>query len=258
MAKPTLFLLLLLITNLVFSQQKKSILLIVAHPDDENMVGPVLAKYARLGHTVNTIIATDGKYSPLATTIPAGDSLGKTRQLESICASEKLGINHPIFFSIDRMDTKNGVRPYLNGRKRFLEQLKNKLDSIKPDILITFGPEGEYGHSEHIVVGAAVTEVLLREDWVEKYPLYFLAWKKEQVTDDPDLSYVNENYIDLEISFSDEDARRSLEAGKCYVTQFTPEEMKDQEDHFEKDKYKMTPFRRFYAPKRKKVKKDFF
>ncbi len=155
------------------------------------------------------------------------------------------------------MDTRNGVRPYLDGHKRFLEKLKIKIDSLKPDILITFGPEGEYGHSEHIVVGAAVTEVLLREAWVEKYPLYFLAWKKDQVTDDPDLSYVDEKYIDLEITYSEEDGRRSLEAGKCYVTQFTPEEMKEQEELFIKGKIRMTPFRRFSAPGKKVAGRAF-
>jgi len=93
------------------------------------MIGHVLAKYARLGHKVYVIIATDGKDGTRVTSIPAGDSLGKLRQLESICACEKLGINPTIYFHIDRLDTKFGVRPYLNGRKKLLVELKKPLSN---------------------------------------------------------------------------------------------------------------------------------
>jgi LmbE family N-acetylglucosaminyl deacetylase len=141
---------------------KKNILGIFPHPDDENMIGAVLAKYSRLGHNVYIIIATDGKDGTRVTRIPAGDSLGLIRQQESICACEKLKINTPIYLHIDRLDTKFGVRPYLNGRKKAMEELKKYIDRINPDLLLTFGPDGEYGHSEHIVTGAMVTELLLK------------------------------------------------------------------------------------------------
>jgi LmbE family N-acetylglucosaminyl deacetylase len=78
--------------------KEKTILVIVAHPDDENMGGAVFAKYARLNYRVKVVIATDGKEGTRVTNIPAGDSLGKLRRSESICACEKLGIDPPIFF----------------------------------------------------------------------------------------------------------------------------------------------------------------
>ncbi|MBK8415121.1 MAG: hypothetical protein IPL22_11940 [Bacteroidetes bacterium] len=55
-----------------------------------------------------------------------------------------------------------------------MTKLKKHIELLQPDVLITFGPDGEYGHSEHIVTSAVVQEVLLREGWVEKYPLFFL------------------------------------------------------------------------------------
>jgi len=117
---------------------KKTILGIFPHPDDENMIGSVLAKYSRLGHNVYIIIATDGKDGTRVTKIPAGDSLGAIRQQESICACEKLKINPPIYLHIDRLDTKFGVRPYLNGRKKAMEELKKHIQKINPDVLLTF------------------------------------------------------------------------------------------------------------------------
>lgn len=238
--------------------KEKTILVIVAHPDDENMGGAVLAKYARLNYRVQVVIATDGKDGTRVTKIPAGDSLGNLRKLESICACEKLGVDPPIFFSLDRMDTKFGVRAYLNARKKFLVELKKLIEDMQPDILITFGPDGEYGHSEHIVVGATVTELLLREGWVKKYPLYYLAWKKEQVQDNDDLGYVDSRYLEYEISFSDEDEKKSIEAAKCYVTQFTQEELQDEEDLRMSDTTSKISFRKLQAPEKGKVKDNLF
>jgi LmbE family N-acetylglucosaminyl deacetylase len=224
---------------------KKTILGIFPHPDDENMIGSVLAKYSRLGHNVYIIIATDGKDGTRVTKIPSGDSLGRIRQQETICACEKLKINPPIYLHIDRLDTKFGVRPYLNGRKRGMEELKKYIDKLNPDLLLTFGPDGEYGHSEHIVTGAMVTELLLKEGWVDKYPLYFPVDIKEDVIDDDELSYIDRKYINLKVIYSDEDEQKMIEAGKCYVTQFTQEEIKDLIDVVTKDKANTKYFRKF-------------
>jgi len=224
---------------------KKTILGIFPHPDDENMIGSVLAKYSRLGHNVYIIIATDGKDGTRVTKIPAGDSLGAIRQQETICACEKLKINLPIYLHIDRLDTKFGVRPYLNGRKKAMEEMKKYIQKINPDVLLTFGPDGEYGHSEHIVTGAMVSEILLREGLVDKYPLYFPVDLKEDVIDDDELSYIDKKYINLKVTYSDEDEQKMIEAGKCYVTQFTPEEIKELIEQVTKDKANTKYFRRF-------------
>jgi LmbE family N-acetylglucosaminyl deacetylase len=58
----------------------KTIVGVFAHPDDENMIGSVLAKYAKAGSKVYVIIATDGKYGTRVTKIPEDDSLGAIRQ----------------------------------------------------------------------------------------------------------------------------------------------------------------------------------
>lgn len=250
-----LFIFICLTLNLTSNGQanKKTILGIFPHPDDENMIGSVLAKYSRLGHNVFVIIATDGKDGTRVTKIPAGDSLGLLRQKESICACEKLKINPPIFLHIDRLDTKFGVRPYLNGRKKTIGEFKKYIEQIKPDVLLTFGPDGEYGHSEHIVTGAMVTELLLKEGWVEKYPLYFPVDIKEDVADDDELSYIDKTYINLKVVYSDEDEQKMIEAGKCYVTQFTSDEMNEMIKLVKTNKTNTKYFRRFIVSKETKT-----
>ncbi|WP_290886654.1 PIG-L family deacetylase [Arenimonas sp.] len=203
----------------------KTYLMVVAHPDDENIIGGVLARLAREGHHVRLVIATDGKYSPLATSIPEGDALGAVRRDESRCAAKALGIPPPVFLSIDRLDTRNGVRRYLEGRKQLLELLAKELATTRPDVLLTFGPDGEYGHPEHIVASAALTELLLRDGLVEQYPLYHFAWRREQVLDDDSLAHVDPAYLGAVARFSDEDEEKSFAAARCYASQFTKEEM---------------------------------
>jgi LmbE family N-acetylglucosaminyl deacetylase len=236
------------------AQKQRTILFIGAHPDDETAVSEVLIKYGRLGNKVMVMIATDGKDGTRVTKIPAGDSLGNLRRLETTCACEKMGIEPPIFLSVERLDTKIGVRNYFNSHKQLMDSLKKRIPEIRPDIIITLGPDGDTHHSEHIVVGGAVTELLLAEGWVEKFPLYYVAWTKES-GDSDDLAFVDKRYLNVRIEYANEDELRALEAFKCYITQYTEEEMKNDHDKKIKDTSNSIHFRRFVV--QKGLKNDF-
>jgi len=229
-------------------EKKKNILFIGAHPDDETAIGEVLSKYARLGHQVYVIIATDGKDGTRVTKIPAGDSLGNLRKAESVCGCKKLGVLPPIFFGIERLDTKIGTGKYFKEHARFMDSLKVRIPQINPDIIITAGPDGDTHHSEHIVVGATVTELLLAEGWVEKYPLYHFAWQKGEESIDPG-GYVNEKYYNVKIDYSSEDETNAIIAFHCYVTQYTPSELKEESERKQKSDNNTINFRKFVVLK---------
>src|SRR6266550_4817140 len=61
---------------LLLSQQNRPVLAVFAHPDDERVVAPLLARLAREGREVHLVIATDGSKGvrPHAG-IPAGPQL---------------------------------------------------------------------------------------------------------------------------------------------------------------------------------------
>lgn len=236
------------------TEKKKTILFIGAHPDDETAISEVLTKYARLGNKVFVIVATDGKGGTRVTKIPEGDSLGALRRTESICGCRTLGIEPPIFFGMERLDTKIGTGNYFKEHQRFMDSLKLKIPLINPDIIITAGPDGDTHHSEHIVVGATVTELLLAEGWVEKYSLYHFAWRKGVESVDPG-SYMDEQYFNVKISYTAEDERKAIKALHCYVTQYTPEELKEEADRKLKDTANTIYFRKFVVMKG--LKSDF-
>ena len=239
----------------LFAQKQKTILFIGAHPDDESAIGEVLVKYARQGNKVIVMVATDGKGGTRVTKIPEGDSLGGLRKLETTCACKKMGIEPPVFLSVERLDTKIGVGNYFRSHKRLMDTMLSLIPVIKPDIILTFGPDGDTRHSEHIVVGSSVTALLLAEGWVEKYPLYYLSWTKEQ-GQIMDLAYVHNQYFNVKVEYSSEDELKALEAYKCYVTQFTPEELKEDHEKKVKDNNNFIHFRRFVV--QKGIINDFF
>ena len=258
MLRQIILLLITLVTSIVCDaqklQNKKTILFIGAHPDDETAISEVLNKYARLGNTVYVIIATNGKDGTRVTKIPAGDSLGELRKAESICSCKTLGLQPPIFLGIERLDTKIGTGRYFQEHQRFIDSLKERIPLLNPDIIITAGPDGDTHHSEHIVVGAAVTELLLAEGWVDKYPLYHFAWKKGEVSVDPG-GYVDDQYFNVKVMFTPEDEKKAIEALNCYMTQYTADELKEEAANKLKDISNIIYFRKFVI--KKGLKNDF-
>lgn len=234
--------------NAQTAEKKKTILFVGAHPDDETAISEVLNKYARLGHRVFVIIATNGKDGTRVTNIPAGDSLGELRKKESACGCKTLGLEPPIFLGIERLDTRIGTGKYFKEHQRFMDSLKARIPSIKPDLIITAGPDGDTHHAEHIVVSGTVTELLLAEGWVEKYPLYYFAWKKGMVSIDPG-SYMDEKYFNVKISYTAADEEKAIEALRCYVTQYTPQEFDEEAERKTKDTENAIYFRRFVVKK---------
>jgi N-acetylglucosamine malate deacetylase 2 len=234
--------------------RKRTLLFVGAHPDDETAISEALTKYARLGNRVFVIIATDGKDGTRVTKIPAGDSLGNLRRKESVCGCKTLGLEPPIFLGVERLDTKIGVGNYFNAHQQFRDSLRIHIDRLHPDIIITAGPDGDTHHAEHIVVGAAVTELLLAEGWVHKYPLYYFGWKRGAESVD-DLAFVDAQYFNVKVDYSQGDKKKAIEALSCYTTQYTPGELNEEADRKNRDTTNAIYFRRFAVAKG--LKEDF-
>ena len=102
----------------------KTVLAVFAHPDDEVFVGPLLAHYARQGAKVHLAIVTDGEKgtSPHAG-IPAGPELASVRA-------------------------------------EVAQEIGKLMARLRPDVVITWGPDGGYGHPDHRLVGDVVTQVV--------------------------------------------------------------------------------------------------
>lgn len=254
----------LLIISLVFvacqdkPQQSNVILVVLAHPDDETAFGSALAKHARLGDRVHLILAVDAKFDTRFVNA-SPDSVAQAKQRDVLCSCEKLGIEKPIFYSFNSLDrkhgAKDGVRDAVESGSQFREKLKQSIVDLKPDLIITLGPDGEYGHPEHIIVSSLVTELLLREGWVDQYPLYYFGWTKSLEADgDGWVRYADDQYFNVEVTYADDDEQKAAQAVHCYTSGFSTVEMEEM-IAFEKERENKLYFRKFVTEKA--MRKEF-
>jgi len=235
-------------TSVSKNKPPKTIMAIFAHPDDETTIGPVLAKYASVSD-VHLVVATDGRYGVTDHAgIPAGDSLVTLRKLETECVCKKLGINMPHF-----LEAKDGLG--LNGNHNFYvevaqlkERIANKISELQPQVILTFGPDGDTGHPDHRMVGLLTTEILLRENLVDKVDLYHFAWTKEQTKKFPKdwgLGWAHSDLLHTKIQFGAEDEEKAFTSLQCHQSQFTTQEMTDWIQAERNDNSNVLYFRKF-------------
>lgn len=126
-----------------------SLLFIGAHPDDEGSAGGVLAKYAEMGARAYVVCATrgDGVDAQIKDpTVATRETLGEARVRELACACATLGINPPIVLGYQDGEVEK-VAPLAAARKA-----ARLLRELRPTVVITHGPDGGYGHPDHIAV----------------------------------------------------------------------------------------------------------
>ncbi len=214
--------------NKVTSEEPKTIMAIFAHPDDETVVSPVLAKYASNAR-VHVIIATDGRYGVTDHfSVSHGDSLVAIRTREMICACKKLGVPSPYFLKGKDGLGLNGKNNFYKEARQLKERIKSKIEELNPDIILTFGPDGDTGHPDHRMVGLFTTEVLLQENWTNEIHLYYFAWTKEQTKKFPEdwgLGWSHPDVLHTKITFSQEEENRAFASMRCHQSQYTNAEL---------------------------------
>ena len=258
----TLSSMLLIISSLAFisfkfnhKKNNKVILAVFAHPDDESAIGQLLVKYSKT-NKIYLIILTDGKLG-IKPGFPSGDTLAKIRQAESECACKIMGVQPPLFFGFaDGFDTRNGVGHYMKQSQLLKEKLTKKIKELNPDLIITFGPDGDTGHSDHRMSSNMVTEIILREGWADTFPLYYLGWTKKDDTKFNligGLNTVDQKYLNISITYTNEEEEQALNALDCYKSQLAPQEIEAWKEIEKKDSSNTFHFRQFVVATKQKT-----
>ncbi|HEV8215460.1 MAG TPA: PIG-L family deacetylase [Gemmatimonadaceae bacterium] len=143
----------------------RTLVALFAHPDDEAAVAPMLARYAREGVQIYEIYVTSGEGGAgpgvmfqRPETTKAGEDLARVRADEARCSAAALGVNPPIFFGFP--DGKLG--DYLGDRTlnfRLVDRVAQEIARLKPDVVVTWGPDGGYGHPDHRMVSNIATQL---------------------------------------------------------------------------------------------------
>jgi LmbE family N-acetylglucosaminyl deacetylase len=131
---------------------------ILAHPDDESLaLGGTLAKYAEEGIETSLVTATRGERGWFGhpNENPGELALGRMRELELRRACAALGITR-----LDFLDYVDGDLDQVNTAEA-VARIARLLRQVRPQVVVTFGPEGLYGHPDHIAISQLATSAIV-------------------------------------------------------------------------------------------------
>jgi LmbE family N-acetylglucosaminyl deacetylase len=163
---------------------------VVAHPDDESLgFGGTLAKYAAEGVEVFVLAATRGDagrfrgHAPGSPEHPGAPALAAIREAELRAAAAELGVHEVAVLDyhdqqLDRAEPGEVIAAIARHLRR-----------IRPEVVVTFGPDGVYGHPDHVAISQFTTAAIVSaagpapagDDDAGGPPhsvskLYYLAW----------------------------------------------------------------------------------
>jgi LmbE family N-acetylglucosaminyl deacetylase len=130
---------------------------ITAHPDDESLgCGGALARYAHEGVDTYVLSATRGERGRHGSgEHPGPEALGRIREGELRKAAAELGVNDVAFLgyqdgALDQADPRQAIARIVLYLRR-----------LRPHVVITFGPDGAYGHPDHIAISQLATAAVV-------------------------------------------------------------------------------------------------
>ena len=216
----------------------KRLVALLAHADDETAAAPVLARYAREGVQVYMVIATDGSggtgsqaYLQRSDSGPVGDALVKARAEEARCAAVALGAQEPVLLAFP--DGKLG--DYLGDRtlvSRLTDRIAKEIQRLRPDVVMTWGPDGGTGHPDHRLVSDIATQLQragvsgVPERLVYMYlPVEMFRLSNPQ-RGEPPMLIPQAKYFTVQVSFTPGDLEAAKKAIVCHHSQFNAESLK--------------------------------
>jgi len=220
-----------LLKSMVFPQvlaqgASRTLVAVFAHPDDEGAAAPILARYAREGVQVYLVIATDGAQGGAHTSIPRGPELARVRSEEARCAADALGIHPPILLGFPDAQLGN----YLEDRARLFQltaRVQAELQRLRPDAVITWGPDGATGHPDHRIVSSVVTQLVRAGAPGAPERLFYASLPVEgfrvmnPAREEPPFLIPLAKHFSARVSFSTADFEASRRSTACHKTQYS-------------------------------------
>src|SRR5439155_10452466 len=125
---------------------------VLAHPDDESLgLGGTLVKYATEGVETFLVTATRGEGGRYrghrsGAEHPGPEALGRIREVELRAAAIELGVRELSLLDyrdqeLDRADPHAAVA-----------HIARHLRRVRPQVVVTFAPDGAYGHPDHVAI----------------------------------------------------------------------------------------------------------
>jgi LmbE family N-acetylglucosaminyl deacetylase len=132
---------------------------VFAHPDDDSYVlgGSLLARRGRVEPSF--VFATSGEAGPIAEGSPATRStLGPVREREQRAYLEAIGYPDAPARFLRHPDYRLPEVPF----ERLVGEVEAVLAEVRPQLVVSFGPDGLTSHHDHVRAGEAAAEAFRR------------------------------------------------------------------------------------------------
>ena len=146
--------------------ERLRILGVFAHPDDETFcAGGTLAKYVAAGAEAKVISFTRGDAGQIRDAdLATRRTLGQVREQELRQACTLLWVK-----SVECLDYDDG-RLKDDNRSELVGRVVEAIRSFRPDIVLTFGEDGAYGHPDHVAISQVTTEAFGMSGDLAEFP----------------------------------------------------------------------------------------
>ncbi len=131
---------------------------VLAHPDDDAFgISGSCALHAD-DLELMVVFATSGEAGWISDpSLATRETLGRVREAEALAAYHVLGLEPDLRFLRHPDGGVSGV-----PRERLVSEVEEALLGFRPEVVITFGPEGITAHEDHVAVGSVATDVFHR------------------------------------------------------------------------------------------------
>lgn len=145
----------------------KTFVCIFAHPDDEAFgPGGTIAKLAK-EYSVHILCATKGEAGKNSKT--SKKSIASIREKELLKSAKILGVKEVFFLGFKDGTLSN------NLYHKLAEKIREKLEELRPVIIMTDEPRGISGHIDHITVSMVTTYVFEKLSFIKELWYYCIG-----------------------------------------------------------------------------------
>ena len=199
------------------------LLLVLAHPDDESMgTGGMILRHTRNGVAANLICATLGEAGWMGK--PPGakrEDLAEIRARELEEAAAALALS-----SVELWDYPDGGLAKCD-RQEITQRIWEHITKVRPRAVVGWGPDGAYGHPDHIAMGACTDAAVNAMTEGERPALYHIATDQQLADFYRDaMSLTGQNSLhfeprdpDLVIELDADEVMMKLRAIECHRSQ---------------------------------------
>lgn len=205
------------------AEAPQRVLAVFAHPDDELVVAPALAALARQGAEVTIVFATVGDQGAGVTNLPLGAELGELRRKEAQCSADALGVQADFFVGIGDGTMARTPQAERSPAQVFAVQFALGYLADPPDLILTWGPDGGYGHADHRMVSALATQAVQAMPAAERPKLLYVGIPAGSLPPVPQLqgwAVTDPALLTESIAYNPADLDAARAAAACHASQF--------------------------------------